>query len=611
MKIDADVKSIQKLKDYFFVVPNYQREYVWDPNDQVEQFIIDIENEYESNVGDQSSYFIGSIIIVGRKDSTFDVIDGQQRLTTIILTLCVIRDLLKKQKELNGLNAKGEEYYKLVKELLYEFNIEVDATKYRLVLQYEDSKDYLANLISTKPFLEDKTSSIKRMEGAYQQIRQFYENLLGDSFEAFLQFVRYFLTKVELVVIESNDLSSALKIFETINQRGVGLNAMDLLKNLIFSQANEIDFEKIKTIWKKISSYLEECNEDQKPLRFLRYLLMARYYDGILREDDIYKWIISKEGKSAIQYEEDPLRFAKEIERCARKYSELVKSTEKLSDVEKYKHVSHIGFINKYRSRQHILLLLALGDHFTDQDIDYLAAQIESVLFFNIIRGVQAKNNERIFSEWAQKIRELKTRLELEQFAQVYMYEYTNKNAAAFKNDFLSKTDHELRPLYRSRFILGRIEEFIRKQAHYPANQISYYEKLQLEHIFPQTPLDRILPEEFQNDRNQYWLATYRLGNLSLVEAPINQALNHCNDLSDGEWFESKKKEYSKSEILLTSMISPEFTIGKNTSLNGLKGKYALSFEEWSFESVDKRQLALLHLVIEVWTIGGKRIDIE
>lgn len=46
MKIDAKVQSISKLKDYFFLVPDYQREYVWKPDDEVEQFLIDIENEY-------------------------------------------------------------------------------------------------------------------------------------------------------------------------------------------------------------------------------------------------------------------------------------------------------------------------------------------------------------------------------------------------------------------------------------------------------------------------------------------------------------------------------------------------------------------------------------
>ena len=90
MEVKAEVISIAKLSDYFFVVPDYQREYVWKADDEVEQFLQDIDNEADSG----QSYFIGSIIIVKNNKGKYDVIDGQQRLTTIILALCAIRDLL-------------------------------------------------------------------------------------------------------------------------------------------------------------------------------------------------------------------------------------------------------------------------------------------------------------------------------------------------------------------------------------------------------------------------------------------------------------------------------------------------------------------------------------
>ena len=116
MKIDAQVKSIEKLKDYFFLVPDYQREYVWKADDQVEQFLTDIDNEYDENAEQQESYFIGSIIIVKNKNK-YDVIDGQQRLTTITLTLCAIRDLLSTQEA--SLNEIQKEHLSTVKKLLY------------------------------------------------------------------------------------------------------------------------------------------------------------------------------------------------------------------------------------------------------------------------------------------------------------------------------------------------------------------------------------------------------------------------------------------------------------------------------------------------------------
>ena len=340
MKIDADVKTITKLKDYFFLVPDYQREYVWKPDDEVEQFLNDIENEYVPNNQEQRNYFIGSIIIVGNKDK-YDVVDGQQRLTTIMLSLCVFRDILKSAI----LNPKQQKYFQNVEELLYDFDIESDETRMRLELQYEESHDFLLKLIQNQEYIGESTPSIKKMKSAYDRIFERFKQYLVNDVDDLIDFIKYFLTKIELVVIESQDLSSALKIFETINQRGAGLNAMDLVKNLLFSHTKENDFSKIKEIWKEITRNLQECGEDQNPLRFLRYFLMSRYYNGILREDDIYKWIISPEGKNITHYETCPVELAKEFKTISKRYSELVKATELMADNSLYPNITNIGFI--------------------------------------------------------------------------------------------------------------------------------------------------------------------------------------------------------------------------------------------------------------------------
>ena len=82
MKIKAEVKSIDKLKDYFFVVPDYQREYVWQVDDQIEQFLIDIDDEYDPHAKQQTSYFIGSIIVV-KNGEKYDVIDKPKTINNL------------------------------------------------------------------------------------------------------------------------------------------------------------------------------------------------------------------------------------------------------------------------------------------------------------------------------------------------------------------------------------------------------------------------------------------------------------------------------------------------------------------------------------------------
>ena len=125
MKVEVEVKSIQKLNDYFFLVPDYQREYVWKADDHVEQFLEDISNEYDEKNKEQLNYFIGSIILI-RNNGKHDVIDGQQRLTTITLTLCAFRDLIHEhQKALTEttLNEKHSDYLDTIKKLLFHFHV--------------------------------------------------------------------------------------------------------------------------------------------------------------------------------------------------------------------------------------------------------------------------------------------------------------------------------------------------------------------------------------------------------------------------------------------------------------------------------------------------------
>jgi uncharacterized protein with ParB-like and HNH nuclease domain len=108
-----------------------------------------------------------------------------------------------------------------------------------------------------------KFGSLDKLLGAYATIHALfdynYKNL-----EALRKYWVYLANNVVFIQI-STDVSSALKIFETINERGVGLNSMDLLKNLLFTQVKPDKFTRLQGEWKKITSPLERHKE--KPLR--------------------------------------------------------------------------------------------------------------------------------------------------------------------------------------------------------------------------------------------------------------------------------------------------------------------------------------------------------
>lgn len=604
MKIDAQVKSIEKLKDYFFLVPDYQREYVWKADDQVEQFLTDIDNEYDENAEQQESYFIGSIIIVKNKNK-YDVIDGQQRLTTITLTLCAIRDLLSTQE--STLNDIQKEHLSTVKKLLYSFDSDTEQLLVRLELQYEESKDFLDKLIKKEIYTGEDTASIQKMRAAYNQIYSYLQNFLQKGVSNLTKFAKYFYNKIELVLIESEDIGSALKIFETINQRGASLNAMDLVKNLLFRQANESQFSTIKETWKKINEALLRCGEDENPLRFLRYFMMARYHNGILREDDIYNWIITKSGKAILKYETHPIELVKEIEFMAQRYADLVNATKRLSDGSDYPHVTHIGFINKYKARQHLVMLLALSKNADKAAIDYLAQQIESFYFVTNTVGILGKSNEHSFANWVVSFRGKTTIEEIQQAVEKTIVPYVLERLDTLKFKFLNIRHDGYNPQYRQRFILGQLENQARTQAGLTEFNFKQIGQLEIEHIFPQTPKDDVLPEEFL-DKAEYNNTIYKLGNVTLLESVINQAINKMNDLTTN-WFEQKQQEYAKSNLLTVNLLDHEYNIGKQTAITRFKDDKNYIFENWSKQAIIDRQKIMLDLALDVWRFNGQRLD--
>lgn len=608
MKIDANVLSIEDLEKYYFVVPDYQREYVWEADKHIYQFLVDIDEEFEAHSNEQQSYFIGSIIVV-KKDSKYDVIDGQQRLTTIVISLCAMRNILEDLQKHGQLTDMSNSILDIVKKWLFKFDLKTKSTLSRLELQYDESNGYLDTVIQKKVYEGEVTNSIEKMQKAYDRIFKHLQNYLNQEAELFEEYVQYFLTNVNVVVIESDNLGSALKIFETINQRGAGLNAMDLVKNLMFSKANTDDFESIKIKWKQITTDLQACGEGDNPLRFLRYFMIARYHNGIIREDDLYSWIISKEGKLKLQYETKPLNLVNEMTAAAKRYSHLVQATNSDSSnlgINKYPNVVKIGYINKQRSRQHLMLLMALDLNCNDDVINYLAQQIESFLFFANTLKMQTKNYERRFTDWAIRLRGKRDIEEIVELIDEAMIPFLRSYLSEFKNSFLQIRHYDYNPQYRERYILGCLDTEICKQAGLNPLSQDNIQKLQIEHILPQTLVNLEASDEFdEEERDKY---TFMLGNTTLLESQINQAINNYNDLST-DWFSMKQSEYLHSNFVLTKLLNDQYTIGKNTGLNRLKNKLSCQFFEWTKTSIEQRQQMLMELAFDHWQLNGKRLD--
>ena len=386
-------------------MPDYQREYVWE-TEQVEQLLTDINGELAGNdPAAAPEYFIGSIVVCPGADGVLELIDGQQRMTTLFLILCAIRDRLKELSK-TSLDALSHQ--------IAATSVDVTGRehfRYRLDLQYEDSGDILVRVAEGQSSEADRagTRSIANIRNAYSVALEFLMREFRDDASALRGFYGYLINKVKLIRIQTQDVAKALKIFETINDRGVGLDSMDLLKNLLFMKAKRDDFENLKTRWKELQDIIFEMGE--KPLRFLRYFIFSRYDVETLREDEIYGWFSKNEKLCG--YASKPLDFAKDLLSAAQAYRNFLNG--KSYDGKKNRFLENLQLLGGKAARQHLILLLA-GRHLPADLFDQLAREVEELFFNYVITREQTRDFERNFARWAVELRKSEGKADLAQF---------------------------------------------------------------------------------------------------------------------------------------------------------------------------------------------------
>lgn len=305
-RIENHKYSIEEaFRECFYIVPDYQREYVWTEK-EVRQLLEDIGEQIDA--GSTREYFIGTVLVSPTDQKNhYEVIDGQQRLTTFFLLLCALRYMFQGEPQRQMISG-------LVSTSYVDSGGEV-RTNLKLEPRYENAGEVMDRLVELDADPQAVRAGIQSAGitsfGSLENLVSAYSTLyhyLKDNYDDISRLKKYwgYLANNVVFIQISTDVSSALKIFETINERGVGLNPMDLLKNLLFTQVEPSEFTKLKDEWKKITKPLEKRKE--KPLRFLRYFLMANYIirndrnDSVVREDEIYDWFVSKDNTALCNY---------------------------------------------------------------------------------------------------------------------------------------------------------------------------------------------------------------------------------------------------------------------------------------------------------------------
>jgi hypothetical protein len=590
----------EAFQECFYIVPDYQREYVW-TDKEVQQLLEDIDEQIDA--GSDKEYFVGMILVSpGTQKNHFEIIDGQQRLTTFYLLMCALRHRFKGTPQHQAINSLISASY-----ATKDGDIK---TSLKLEPRYENADELMQCLVA-----QDDDPSMVRQAVQQAGISQFgsLENLLTayatvyryliDNYEeqASLRKLWGYLANNVVFIQISTDVSSALKIFETINERGVGLNPMDLLKNLLFTQVAQKDFTKLKNEWKKITAPLEKAKE--KPLRFLRYYLMANFKitnkDSIVREDEIYDWFVNKDNAKLCEYNEKPFEFVRKIIRNVESY--LAFSKGQGNDGQANTPMANLKTMCGGAFSLHYVLLLAIAN-LPKPLFDHFVVQLESFLFYYIYTKTPTKELERSFSQWADELRDIAALKDAATQKQQFN-NFIDKRFRASMDDKRNELSDALKRYtiksmqqYRTRYFLAKLTQFVDMayKGVTTRGSLDDYMALEIEHILPNTP-EPELRQSFttSNPGANYDDYKNRLGNFTLLEKPINIAASN-------NFFGAKKVEYRKCKHYLTSSVVELTVVGKNSSTNRINEKLK-AFDNWTAASIDQRQVMLIELAKDVW----------
>jgi uncharacterized protein with ParB-like and HNH nuclease domain len=302
-------------------VPDWQRPFAW-KEPQIEAFWNDLaafSDQYPGENVEDRQYFLGSIVFIG-SSAPYEVLDGQQRLATSVILLSVIRDYLK------DVDPKASTTIQTT--FIVSYNIAAQTERDNLVLNRFD-RDFFSNriareaspqasasLTSHKDILAARAFFVKALEGK--------RTALGSS--AFADLCRRLQSILcehcTVIQIVSEDEDAAALIFETLNDRGLSLSTVDLLRNFLLRRSKQEDLDLINAAWEDILEYAGTFDVSQ----FLRHYWTSKH--GDVKSQGLFKEIKTKLTESSTD-------FSLHLQEAAEDYADLVNGRSSNDDLKR------------------------------------------------------------------------------------------------------------------------------------------------------------------------------------------------------------------------------------------------------------------------------------
>jgi Protein of unknown function DUF262/Restriction Enzyme Adenine Methylase Associated len=572
----------------------YQREYSWS-RDSLELLLGDLQRRFLAcwkDTDDRQAtaryepYFLGPYVYHEEEGTTF-IVDGQQRITTLHLLLIYLRRLLKDQ----GLTEDAEQ----LTQLIYKRQ----RGRSSFTIDLPERHDLLEALIQERSYElpADCSPSLQNLYDRSRDIDELYpEELRGDALPYFHDWL---LDRVCLVGIKALGRENAWEIFESMNNRGVRLGPVDLLKSYLLSRVDASDRRHLNDRWRNMLSRLNGISSNAAS-DFVKTFLAGHYSSDSTEFIELYsgyapfhEWVRQNEDKLGLSSKPDFTRFADRLIKSSGSYQMLISSTE-VFDADSRLHAI---FYNQYNNLgvQLPLIFAALKPEDQISDVRNKAGLVSNYVDYVYVltmvnNGASNTFIEKSLADIASRLRSCPTSA----LAQVL-----GEEAVTLPYKFGGVDSFGLHQNVRQvRYLLARLTAFVETECN-RANLIADYldetRPYEIEHVWANTASYRS-SEKATAMRN--WI-----GALLLLPKSDNASLG-------GVTYEEKLRQY-RSQNVLAASLHPD-THGKrgNAGFKKFLKKTGLGdsfrpFPAFGVNAIETRQRLYQRLCELIWSTEG------
>ncbi|MFJ6085848.1 DUF262 domain-containing protein [Streptomyces sp. NPDC092369] len=562
------------------VVPRYQRPYAWD-----DENVLDLWNDLRDN---SVGHFLGNMVVHPSDSDSWDLVDGQQRLTTVLIAIRAIKDAYEKIGEMG--RAQGLSNY------LQRVDLSGEPT-FRLKYRTESGFLHLSLFSDPESIIRQANPESSAEKAQYSAYKIFAKNIeeevakSTDPNAETIDAIRDRFIRSTVVYVRVDDRQDAFRIFETLNDRGKSLNQVDLVKNQVISSIAATAAQEEEHLWGKSVKRIESISWSKMKVEdFFGYLWNSTSHqpddeivaiNRIRRSVDAFmrsKANVEQGARDFIRLFSETAEIFAEFDEClaspnGRHWETVVSAARWRADRYAAVDRSLYGCLVPGSNLPLNLLFSLLRNYIhgprstisNARLVDFLKA-IENLQFrWSISQRPSTSTIRRAYRRAAYSVDSSTSANDIVKALQQFKRDANSlmPTDTQFKDGLKKLTYFTQRPqdVHRVRYTLEKIDEF------WGSPKLSRNQSITLEHIEPQGG-------KSINSNQNFWVG--KLGNLMLLPMEVNSALPST--------FSGKAPKLAKWVNDKDLILQGQIRLGK-----------------WSNAVANKRMEELLDAAISVW----------